>query len=432
MIQQVREVPVLYHITGAITFVNEIPRVIEPIYHAQWATMWLAMRTEKRDRRHFKRMRFPPFDDEEPPLDYGDNVLDVEPLEAIQLELDEEEDSAVIDWFYDHKPLVDTDAVNGPSYKYWQLSLPVMANLYRLGRTLLSDHTDNNASYLFDKKAFFTAKALNMAIPGGPKFEPLYRDLDKYDEDWNEFNDINKIIIRQQIRTEYKVAFPHLYNSLPRSVHLAPYHTPKNVYIRTEDPDLPAFYFDPLINPISTRSFKPKNLPLIPHEEGVFGYGVEEEDWDGKLDDNFAPFLEEESIEDDLVADAIALWWAPTPYEHRSGRTRRAEDVPLVKNWYLEHCPPNQPVKVRVSYQKLLKCYVLNELKHRPPKAMAKKSLFKQLKATKFFQITRLDWVEAGLQVCRQGYNMLNLLIHRKVCTLILGTKPILMLSYRI
>ena len=30
-------------------------------------------------------MRFPPFDDEEPPLDYGDNVLDVEPLEAIQM-----------------------------------------------------------------------------------------------------------------------------------------------------------------------------------------------------------------------------------------------------------------------------------------------------------------------------------------------------------
>jgi hypothetical protein len=38
--------------------------------------------------RFFKRMRFPPFDDEEPPMDYGDNVLDVEPLEAIQLELD--------------------------------------------------------------------------------------------------------------------------------------------------------------------------------------------------------------------------------------------------------------------------------------------------------------------------------------------------------
>lgn len=37
--------------------------------------MWIMMRREKRDRRHFKRMRFPPFDDEEPPLDYADNVL---------------------------------------------------------------------------------------------------------------------------------------------------------------------------------------------------------------------------------------------------------------------------------------------------------------------------------------------------------------------
>ena len=66
---------VLYHITGAISFVDEIPLVIEPIYVAQWGTMWIMMRREKRDRRHFKRMRFPPFDDEEPPLDYADNLL---------------------------------------------------------------------------------------------------------------------------------------------------------------------------------------------------------------------------------------------------------------------------------------------------------------------------------------------------------------------
>lgn len=64
------------------------------------------MRREKRDRRHFKRMRFPPFDDEEPPLDYADNVLDVEPLEAIQIDLDSEEDGSVFKWFYEHKPLV--------------------------------------------------------------------------------------------------------------------------------------------------------------------------------------------------------------------------------------------------------------------------------------------------------------------------------------
>ena len=130
--EQIRTVPVLYHITGAITFVNDVPKVIEPVYIAQWGTMWIMMRREKRDRRHFKRMRFPPFDDEEPPLDYGDNILDVEPLEAIQMELDEDEDEAVLEWLYDGaKPLLHTKFVNGTSYRRWALPLPVMANLHR-------------------------------------------------------------------------------------------------------------------------------------------------------------------------------------------------------------------------------------------------------------------------------------------------------------
>ncbi|KNE87676.1 hypothetical protein PSTG_18933, partial [Puccinia striiformis f. sp. tritici PST-78] len=164
------EVPVIYHITGAMTFVNEVPKVIPPVYHAQWASMGLSMRRKKRDRRHFKRMRFPPFDDEEPPLDYGDNILDTEPLEAIQMDLDEEEDAPVFDWFYDHKPLTKkykgVQYVNGSSYKSWQLDLGMMSTLYRIGRNLLSDFIDNNYFYLFEPKAFFTAKAMNMAIPG--------------------------------------------------------------------------------------------------------------------------------------------------------------------------------------------------------------------------------------------------------------------------
>lgn len=83
-------------------------QTIVPTAYSIPSTMWIMMRREKRDRRHFKRMRFPPFDDEEPPLDYADNVLDVEPLEAVQMDLDEEEDSHVYEWFYDHKPLVGT------------------------------------------------------------------------------------------------------------------------------------------------------------------------------------------------------------------------------------------------------------------------------------------------------------------------------------
>lgn len=411
--EQVREVPVLYHITGAISFVNEIPRVIEPVYMAQWGSMWIMMRREKRDRRHFKRMRFPPMDDEEMPLDYGDNILDVEPLEAIQMELDEDEDRAIYDWFYDHKPLLDTRNVSGSAYKTWQLDLDQMSNLYRIAKQLMSDLTDKNYFYLFDKPSFFTAKALNVAIPGGPKFEPLYRDVDPADEDWNEFNDINKIIIRQPIRTEYKVAFPYVYNSLPRSVHVGWYHYPTVVHIPAEDPDLPAFYFDPIINPITTRSTLAPNQE-ISTEDALFGDADEDDDDDFKLPEEVEAFLDEEPLYTDNTANGISLYWAPHPFNKRSGRMRRAQDIPLVQSWYLEHCPSENPTKVRVSYQKLLKNYVLNALRHRKPKPLSKKYLFRQLKSTKFFQSTELDWVEVGLQVCRQGYNMLNLLINRK------------------
>ncbi|CAG8956392.1 hypothetical protein HYFRA_00003775 [Hymenoscyphus fraxineus] len=416
--ESAREVKVLYHVNGCLTLVNETPRVIEPVFHAQWATMWVCMRREKSDRRHFKRMRFPPFDDEEPPLSWSENIEDVEPLEPIQMELDELEDGAVFEWFYENRPLLDTPHVNGPSYKEWNLSLPQMAALYRLSHQLLSDLVDKNYFHMFELNSFLTAKALNVAIPGGPRFEPLYKDVDPNDEDFGEFNAIDRIIFRAPIRTEYRVAFPFLYNSLPRSVKLSWYSHPQVVYVRAEDPSLPAFYFDPVINPISSRSVAPKNL-TVSHEDEIFGPGNNEEPEEDafELPEEAEPFLADEELYTSETASAIALWWAPFPFDRRSGRMVRAQDVPLVKQWYLEHCPQGQPVKVRVSYQKLLKTFVLNELHKKKPKAQSKQSLMKSLKQTKFFQQTTIDWVEAGLQVCRQGFNMLNLLIHRKNLT---------------
>ncbi|RMY54390.1 hypothetical protein D0863_13646 [Hortaea werneckii] len=418
--ESAREVKVLYHVNGCLTLVNEIPRVIEPVFHAQWATMWVVMRREKSDRRHFKRMRFPPFDDEEPPLSWSENIEGVEPLEPIQMELDEDEDGPVYEWFYDHRPLSDTSHVNGPSYKEWNLTLPQMATLHRLSNPLLSDISDQNYFHLFDMPAFASAKALNVALPGGPRFEPLFKDIDPNDEDFGEFNAIDRIIFRAPIRTEYRVAFPYLYNSLPRSVKLGVYSSPQTVYVKTEDPSLPAFYFDPVINPISSRSVAPKNLS-ISHEDEIFGKGnieePDEEDGGFSLPEEVEPFMADEELYNDDTASAIALWWAPYPFDRRSGKMVRAQDVPLVKQWYLEHVPPGQPVKVRVSYQKLLKTYVLNELHKKPAKAQNKQNLCRSLKSTKFFQQTTIDWVEAGLQVCRQGFNMLNLLIHRKNLT---------------
>ena len=416
-----RIVNVLYHITGAISFVDDIPKVIEPIYTAQWGTMWIVMRREKRDRRHFKRMRFPPFDDEEPPLDYGDNILPIVPESPIQMQLDEEEDNPVYDFFYEYQPLKYSRSiyVNGPSYKTWHLSMPIMANLQRLANQLLSDLYDKNYFHLFDLNSFYTAKALNLAIPGGPKFEPLFRDMNKEDDDWNEFNDINKLIIRNMIRTEYKIAFPFLYNNRPRKVVIGTYHEPACAYIKPEDPDSPAFYFDKIINPI----IKNKENEILNDNKEYQDFMAEVEIGDEELDEvnndiksneEIKPFLNDKPLYTKETGNGISLLWAPSPFNKRSGRTRRAYDIPLISNWFRERCPLNYPVKVRVSYQKLLKCWVLNYLHHKKPKSMKRRNLFKAFKNTKFFQCTETDWVEIGLQVCRQGYNMLNLLIHRK------------------
>ena len=396
--EQVKYVKVVYHVAGAITFVAETPRVIEPVFIAQWGATWLMMRREKRDRRHFKRMRFPPFDDEEPPMDFGENVLDVEPLDAIELQLDPDDDAPIADWFYSSsRPLEDTDQVDG-KYRNWKLSLPEQSVLYRLASQILPDHSLNpNTYYLFDLKSFHTAKALNVCIPGGPRFEPLYRDVHDEDEDWNEFNDIHKIIILQPIRTEWKVAFPFVYNSRPRKVALLTYHSQVNCFLRTDDPELPPFVFDPSLNPIPSS-----RAPAADSSEPVW------------LDAPVRPLLADFALETPAMYSGIELYRALRPFNLRSGKMRRAQDVPLVAEWYKERCPRDLPVKVKVSYQKLLKSWVLNSLHNKPPKPQAKRDLFKTFHKTKFFQSTEIDWVEAGLQVVRQGYNMLTLMIHKK------------------
>jgi hypothetical protein len=85
------------------------------------------------------------------------------------------------------------------------------------------------------------------------------------------------------------------------------YHTPNVVYIKTEDPDLPAFYFDPLINPISHRHAV-KSLDPVPEEEEFV------------LPEEVSPFLQETALYTDNTANGIALLWAPRPFNMRSGK----------------------------------------------------------------------------------------------------------------
>lgn len=81
------------------------------------------------------------------------------------------------------------------------------------------------------------------------------------------------------------------------------------MYIKTEDPDLPAFYFDPLINPISHRHAV-KSLEPLP-----------EDDEEYILPEVVQPFLQETPLYTDNTANGIALLWAPRPFNLRSGNT---------------------------------------------------------------------------------------------------------------
>lgn len=71
------------------------------------------------------------------------------------MDLSPVDDSAVVDWFYEHRPLFEDGLkVNGPSYRSYRLSVEQLTTLYRLATPLLPDVTDPNYFYLFDKKPF--------------------------------------------------------------------------------------------------------------------------------------------------------------------------------------------------------------------------------------------------------------------------------------
>ena len=187
---------------------------------------------------------------------------------------------------------------------------------------------------------------------------------------------------------------PFLYNSRPRKVSLGKYQPlPASCYIKHEDPGLPPYYFDPLINPISAYNkdyARDVALASTPSMTIPTRKPVKSTSKIFNFHQIVSHFLSEEPLFHENTVDAYSLLHSTYPFNKRSGRMKRMIDIPLVKRFYREHCPRNFPTKVKVSYQKLLKVG-LNELhkKERPPKM--KRSLLRSLKMTKFFQTTTLD-----------------------------------------
>ena len=58
--------------------------------------------------------------------------------------------------------------------------------------------------------------------------------------------------------------------------------------------------------------------------------GLEKEFEDFTMPENFEPLLADVQLCDQKTSFGVALFWAPTPFNRKSGRTRRAFDVPLV------------------------------------------------------------------------------------------------------
>ncbi|CAF2725969.1 unnamed protein product [Rotaria sp. Silwood2] len=145
-----------------------------------------------------------------------------------------------------------------------------------MGNQLLTDLIDDNYFYLFNLKSFFTAKALDVALLGGPEFEPLVKEIN-----------------------------PNLY---AYKVYLSWYHRPNVIFVISEEPDLPAFYFDLLINlTLHCHTIKSIDIQIDDNNQFI-------------LSKEFQPLLINLPLYTDYTANGIELLWPSRPINLRSGR----------------------------------------------------------------------------------------------------------------
>ena len=189
---------------------------------------------------------------------------------------------------------------------------------------------------------------------GGLKFEPLYKEDEYENDDWNEFNDVSKVIVRNQIRTEYRIAFPFCTIAGPEKY---PWENIIRQHLATlsmKTLDCRHTTLIPLINPISAynKDYARRGTRINTEHDDPDEKTGEIYFENFQLPPDCKPFLSEEPLffmktRPMHIVSFIAL----IPFNERSGRMKRTIDIPLVKRFYREHCPRNFPTKVKVSYQ---------------------------------------------------------------------------------
>lgn len=466
-----RHVDVLYHVSGALTVVTETPCVVEPVFLAQWAAVWGAMRAEKKARPHFRRLRFPPFDDDEPALDYGAALLDAPLPPPIRPPATLLPNADMGRWLWDAQPLRGTGAVRGERYsrKAYRLRQATLLELHGLASRVFPTGGDANARYLFDMDAFLAAKALGVALPGGPRFEPPPGLPDPAAEDVTEFNDMHCVLVRVPLRTEHVVAHPFVHGACTAGVPLCAHHRPA-MYYAPVDPSLPPYVFDERLHPISFRDLlvdedlhlhagqsnaedvpldgpycrtddsgaqlgkrragplsscdrqqaaactAGNNFPLDGVSEMPAAFGRRRHtDADAETVAVGSAMLSAVPLYGERTGAALDMFHAGPPFQSRTGRLRRAVDVAAGRTWVRDRLSVDAPLKVRGAHARILKTWVGNEARHAPPGVpRVRRSLFRALAATRHFQASRLDWLEAGTQLVRQGRAMLLGLLARR------------------
>lgn len=448
-----RYVNVVQHATGAITLVDDTPTVSEPIYTAQWASVWQAMRRKKallrRENTVFRRVKFPVFDENEPPIDYVDHLMDRDgELPLTDDALSPADDACVIDWFYDQEPQLVSPSLLGrpPKKGQWFFGVEVMENLFRIATPILPDYQDDNRFYLWDLASFYTAKAMHVAVPRAPKFDLLRRRgkageriQAEEDDDWTEFNDLRRIIHRDDPKkpkftmlTERQIAFPYLYSRTIDGVEQGVYHHPAHIVVPDDGIlDTPCFIFDPSLNPIRPVERLVRDVDIVGSEDRLMTttdlfYGDDcYYDDDVPLviprhsDRPFQPFLSDLPLEVPETKAAIALSFAPPPFNTFSGTVRRRVDIAVAESYYetpVTLLDNEMPEKIARSYTQLLKHHVLKRHEHDRQRGKTGSTLRKiDILAEKpHFQRSNVEWLEAALQVLRQGHEMLVQLMNMK------------------
>lgn len=382
-----KEVEVLYHVTGAVTFVSGQNKVTPSEYLSQWGQMWKQMQEEKKYRANFRRMRLPPFDDEEP-MQNWDQIANYYPEwpDAIPLKEEDSDDSQFV-------KLKDSLPFFAPDHHYSNF---IQASM--------------EPPVLYDQVGFEVAKEQEIQLPNGPSFEPPgNKGMQEYG--MSAFEDPQRIIVGKgdfPPKVEHKVAYPSLYGNCnlvkPGRTNLPQLSFTSNAAVTRHDNKI-SFFVDSSITPA------PKG-PI--HCTSNIN---------ASSDTDAVPFLADVDIDEEKLAHALALHNADTPLneteDQGTEQPRRPQDIPLVKRLYTKRRPliVMKP-KTRRSYQRLLKQSVKNRIRsskmRRAPNSGDQKDLLKLLASTKFFESTKIDWLEAGMQLCHQGHQILQLLIHKR------------------